>query len=64
MLITIQTSWAKATIEQKRDMLKLMLDAVYVDTDEWKILSIQPNPDFLDLFRHTGLVEHEGRFSL
>lgn len=61
-LITIRTSWQKATREQKRDMLHLMLNAVYVDTDKREIVSVEPHSEFELLFRQTTMRQVDGRF--
>lgn len=64
MLITMRSSWLKASKVQRRDILRLMLAAAYVDTDNRTVLSVQPHVDFIPLFRQTGFVELNGRFIL
>ncbi len=61
-LITIRSSWELANKAQRRDMLHLMLEAVYVDTDEGAIAGYKPHPDFELLFRQTRMREVDGRF--
>jgi hypothetical protein len=61
-LITFQSSWGMANKAQKRDMLQLMLDAVYVDTDERQIVGYKPHPDFELLFKQTSMREIDGKF--
>ena len=43
-------AWHEATKEERREMLRLMLDAVYVDMPEGKVVSLKPKPAFLPLF--------------
>ncbi len=43
-------------------MLHLMLEAVYVDTDDKKIVGYAPAPEFEVLFRQTGMQQVDGRF--
>jgi DNA invertase Pin-like site-specific DNA recombinase len=61
-IITIRASWKMATREQKRDMLHIMLRAVYVDTDERVIIGFEPQPEFELLFRQTSMRQVNGRF--
>jgi hypothetical protein len=44
-----------ATKEEKRDMLHLMLSAVYVDTNVDSIVGYEPQPEFDLLFRQTTM---------
>jgi len=43
-------SWQQATKEERRDMLRLMLDAVYVDMETKEVVGLKPKPAFLPLF--------------
>ena len=43
-------AWALATREEQHDLLKLMLDAVYVDMGAGKVVAVSPKPEFLPLF--------------
>ena len=44
-------AWDIATKEERRHMLQMMLDGVYVDTvDEKAIVAIRPKPAFRPLF--------------
>ena len=43
-------AWRNATDEERRGMLKLMLDAIYVDLDRQVIVGLKPKPSFLPLF--------------
>ena len=43
-------AWQEATKEERRDMLRLMLDAVYVDMPTGKVVGLRPKPAFLPLF--------------
>ena len=40
----------QATKEEQRDMLRLMLDAVYVDMPTGKVVGLKPKFAFLPLF--------------
>ena len=46
----IVLAWQAATKEERRDLLRLMLDAVYVDMDTKEVTGLQPKPSFLPLF--------------
>ena len=46
----IVLAWQNATKEERRDMLRLMLEAVYTDTTTNEIVGLQPKPGFLPLF--------------
>jgi hypothetical protein len=55
--------WTGATQLERREMLRLMLQAVYVDVLEVCLVCIGPKPAFAPLFRQVaGLVEREGCF--
>ena len=43
-------AWQGATKEERHQMLRLMLDAVYVDVNEKTVVGLQPKPPFLPLF--------------
>ena len=43
-------AWAEATSEERHQLLKVMLDAVYVDMQTGKVVGIKPKPEFLPLF--------------
>ena len=43
-------AWHSATKEERHEMLRLMLDAVYVDVNEKTVVGLQPKPSFLPLF--------------
>lgn len=44
-------AWSNAAKEERRDILRLMLDAVYVDLESAKVVTLKPKPAFLPLFR-------------
>ncbi len=44
-------AWRCATREEKRDMLKMMLEAVYVDVDNKAVVALQIKQAFRPLFR-------------
>ena len=46
----IVSAWQAATKEERRDLLRLMLDAVYVDMDTKEVSGLQPKQSFLPLF--------------
>ena len=43
-------AWEHATKEERHDLLKMMLDGVYVDMTETTVVAVQPKPPFLPLF--------------
>jgi len=61
-MIAIQSSWVKATKEQKQAMLRLLFRAVYVDTNRGEIVSYEPHPEFDLLFGQTSMTKVEGRY--
>jgi len=54
--ITLRTMgdvWPRATLEEKRDMLRLILTAVYVDVTTGEITGLEPKPAFAE-WVHAG----------
>ncbi|MFC1919888.1 hypothetical protein ACFLWX_03770, partial [Chloroflexota bacterium] len=49
-IVDMVKAWQQATKEEKRDILRLMLDAVYVDMQQKKVVALSPKPPFLPLF--------------
>ena len=47
-------AWSNATKEERRDMLRLMLEAVYVDMETASVTALKPKPAFLPLFKLEG----------
>ena len=43
-------AWSAATLEERHQLLIMMLDAVYVDMTEGLVLGLKPKPEFLPLF--------------
>ena len=43
-------AWGAATLEERHQLLTLMLDAVYVDMAQGLVLGLKPKPEFLPLF--------------
>ncbi|MFC1935824.1 hypothetical protein ACFLX9_03605 [Chloroflexota bacterium] len=43
-------AWETATKEERHQLLQMMLDAVYVDVAEKRVVGLQPKPSFLPLF--------------
>jgi site-specific DNA recombinase len=54
-------AWGQAMKEERRDMLRVMLDAVYVDMTACKIVGIKPKPSFLPLFNLQEPLTADGR---
>jgi len=50
-------AWHLATKEEKRDLLMMMLESVYVDTKEPKVVALQVKPGFKPLFQ--VWIDHE-----
>jgi hypothetical protein len=44
-------AWQTATKEERRELLRMALDAVYVDMASTKVVAIKPKPALLPLFR-------------
>ena len=42
--------WWAATLEERHQLLSMMLDAVYVDMAQGLVLGLKPKPEFLPLF--------------
>jgi len=47
---TLTPAWEKATVQEKRDILRLIFDAVYVDLEDAGITGLVPKPAFQVLF--------------
>ncbi len=43
-------AWGTATLEERHQLLSMMLDAVYVDMAQGLVLGLKPKPEFLPLF--------------
>ncbi len=43
-------AWEAATLEERHQLLSMMLDAVYVDMAQGLVLGLKPKPEFLPLF--------------
>ena len=41
--------WKKASIEEQREITRVMIQAVYIDVNRGKILQVHPNPPFATL---------------
>jgi len=62
-LATMLEVWDQATVEEKYQMLELMLDAAYCDTERKAIIALKPKPEFLPLLTLCqGLEERNGLF--
>jgi len=64
-LETMRDLWAAATLEEQRDICRLVLEAVYYDVRERKLTSLVPKATFLPLFRQNPLLVEiaEGEFA-
>ena len=61
-LETLGQEWANAPKQCKRDMLRVIFEAVYVDPLGRELVCVKPWPPFAALFRMDGLEEREGCF--
>ena len=63
-LETLRDLWDEATLEERRDICRLMLEAVYCDLRQGHITMLVPKSAFLPLFRGISVLEEEdvGRF--
>ena len=43
-------AWGGATLEDRHQLLSMMLDAVYVEMAQGLVLGFKPQPEFLPLF--------------
>ena len=43
-------AWSAGTLEERHQLLIMMLDAVYVDMAQGLVLGLKPKPEFLPLF--------------
>ena len=43
-------AWGAATLEERHQLLSMMLDAVFVDMAQGLVLGLKPKPEFLPLF--------------
>ena len=46
----VVAAWEIATKEERREMLQMMLDAVYIDMTNKEVVGLKPKPAFLPLF--------------
>ena len=46
----VVAAWEIATKEERRDMLQMMLDAVYIDMTTKEVVGLKPKAAFLPLF--------------
>ena len=46
----VVAAWEIATKEERREMLQMMLDAVYIDMTTKEVVGLKPKADFLPLF--------------
>ena len=44
-------AWGAATLEERHQLLTMVLDAVYVDMAQGLVLGVKPKPEFLPLFK-------------
>ena len=59
----LSLAWDRATAEERRELLRLTFEAVYVDVASERIVSLKPRPEFVPLLRLCkGLREKEGLF--
>ena len=53
----VVAAWEIATKEERRDMLQMMLDAVYIDMATKEVVGLKPKAAFLPLFNLAGPVK-------
>jgi len=49
-------AWGAATLEERHQLLTMVVDAVYVDMAQGLVLGLEPKPEFLPLFNLGELV--------
>ena len=61
LLSNLPALWREANLEERRELLVGMLDAVYVETKEFKqVVAIQPKPAFAPVFQVVTAREGSG----
>ncbi|HDQ70666.1 MAG TPA: recombinase family protein [Chloroflexi bacterium] len=58
-LETLRDLWDEATLEEQRDICRLMLERVYYDLQQEHITELIPQPAFLPLFRGIEVLEEK-----
>ncbi len=58
-LETLRDLWDEATLEEQRDICRLMLEKVYYDLQQERITELVPQPAFLPLFREIEVLEEK-----
>ncbi len=61
-LESLGDAWEGASLETRRDMLRVIFEAVWVDVAEKRLVCVRPYPPFVPLFRMDGMEERDGRF--
>ncbi|MBI5651223.1 MAG: gas vesicle protein GvpG [Chloroflexi bacterium] len=57
--------WQAATDEERRDMVRTILDAVVCDPETRQLIELEPKSAFRPIFRQIhGLIEHAGEFEI
>jgi hypothetical protein len=57
--------WKNATDEERRDMVRAILDEVVCDPEQRRIVVVRPKAAFAVVFRQMGeLIQHDGTFEL
>jgi len=54
---TLAASCDDATAEERRDMIRVIFDGVYSDPAAKRLLTLQPKPDFIVMFRQAGITQ-------
>jgi hypothetical protein len=58
-LETLRELWDEATLEEQKEICKLMLETVYFDMRAEQITELVPRPEFLPLFREIEILREE-----
>jgi hypothetical protein len=58
-LETLRDLWDEAALEERRDICRLMLEAVYYDLRREHVTELIPKPPFLPLFRGISVLEEK-----
>lgn len=54
---TLAASCDHPTAEERRDLIRLIFDQIYSDPAAKRLLTLQPKPDFIVMFRHAGITQ-------
>ena len=54
---TLAASCDDVTAEERRDLIRVIFDQIYSDPAAKRLLTLQPKPDFIVMFRQAGITQ-------